>query len=171
MLKIESDLTGLLKVVGASAVESLTLEGWKLVFTYQDTALAPCQESEPSPPQTGSSYFTPAVGVVRFRPHTVTMFIMQLDEQSALAQTHKELEIVKKAYESEARMLEQSREEAKVQRSKVTEAKEAVSEYSRKNISLASQLDTARKSNQKLELDIAKIRTAVGELKLKEILA
>jgi hypothetical protein len=173
MLQFEKAITGRLKIVQAEEIEALTLSGWRLVLTYQDTVLWPYMETEPPPPQTtySTSYTSNmAVQVTRCKPCTATRFVMQLDEQNALAQMNNDLESVKKALENEKNAHRQTHRDLDAQAKKVTEAKKAVDEYSQKNTSFASQLDTARTSNRKLESDIAKIRTAVGELKLKEIL-
>ena len=74
------------------------------------------------------------------------------------------------AYINEHAAHKKTQEDMKLEAKKAEDLKKSIDKWTENSKSLQSQLENARNNNRKFEVDFAKIRTAVGELKLKEIL-
>ncbi len=170
MMRFDPDLTGQLKVVTAPEVEALTLSGWHLVFTYQDTCQVQLTDSEPDlrPPNSGY-YNSGMVSVTRYKPIDITYFVMRFEENSAIARMTNDLESLGKAVVGERESRIKAEKNLADAEKRVTEAKRAIDDAGARAGNISSQLENARTSNRKLEADLAKVRTAIGELKFKEI--
>lgn len=162
-------VSGLWQVVDETNVEYRSMEGWSLVKIVAETHIEYGAESVPLVVP-GQSYTTQGSGS---RSHTVqkNRYVMFKDEKSAIAQLNAE---AKQQYielrDTQTKVAEQEKaiREMLVAYTKLTEQEKqhAVAE--------ANSAEQARKNRDmiyKMEKDIAKIRAAIGELKMKEILA
>ena len=160
---------GVAKVVEANDVEYLTREGWRIAKVLPESRMELANEQVPLMPP-GQSYPTQASGtrglVVGFH-----RFLMFFDEKSALAkfateakQRHIELCDMRTA-------LTAAQSDLKLQTAEAKKAETLRAAATAENASLSQRYYDERKLKQKMEEDIAKIRKAVGEMKMKEILA
>lgn len=169
MLKLDLP-TAPTKVVHAHEVEQLTRQGWKLVFSYQDTLLMPCNETEIDTRNNSQSYSSGLMTVTRYHPQAMTLFVLQQDPNDAYATMAGDLEVatvlgaekVKEALAlteklaAEKKATEQANKQAKLNEDRRNETQ--------------TELDGVRKLNRKMEGELAKIRAAVGDLAIKKIL-
>lgn len=164
-VKFDTPLTGCVVVVEESKVELLTREGWKVIAFYQETQMMPCQEQ--NPPANDRTY---PISYTTYKPSTFTKFVMHLDEESTLAQAAASVRSHQQAAVISKNELGQAKKELEEATKRDAMTKNELERVQRTRDTYQDDLIAVRASNRKLEGDIAKIRKAVGELKLKEIL-
>jgi hypothetical protein len=164
----DKPLNGLVKVVHENQVADLSRVGWAIIAFYQETQLMPCQEQEPN--ENNQYGHGPTYSLMRYKPSTFTRFVMQLDEQSALTQAAEDLKTCQSTFSAANAELTKTKKDLEVMgQGRLKAEQEAERLRSERTRNLES-VDRATKIYRKLEDDIAKIRKALGELKLKEIL-
>lgn len=156
------------KVVNAHEVEGLTTAGWRLDEVFQESYVESFSEQVPMIVP-GQSYPTTYSGTKGFVV-TKNLFLMKKDGSALVSEAH---EVLEQAFAHEKTLQSQLAEVQDTAR--VLLGKFEVSETAR--IGLAKERDRARQDFEaeralalKMEGDIAKIRNAVGALKMKEIL-
>ena len=174
MIKFEDISTrrGPTKVVDAMNLEMWTRQGWKLVFSFQESLLMQCNECEPKMVHNPSSYNSSndTVMAQRWRPYTTTYFVLVQDEESALAEAAQKIadaEVTRSNAETNERTAREA--QAKAEEAKTRAEKEAERQKERAD-QIWQQMNQAQTQARKLEQDMAKIQNAVGSLKVKEIL-
>jgi septal ring factor EnvC (AmiA/AmiB activator) len=156
------------KVVNAPEVEALTKEGWQLDDVLQESVVEPFNESVPFLP-TGQTYTVNGSGTRGFLV-TKNLFLLKKDGSTVMAEVYELLKQADQAKHDLANRLVEAEKKTAEAVKEVANVKRQVANSVAHGSSLAEQLTTAKKTNQKMENDIAKIRQAVGELKMKEIL-
>ena len=170
---------GVFRVCRSDELTSLTeWNGWKLVGRYQESELQRCvdQESHPAAPLTpqqqsvGMTSFPQVACCERYKPVTVTKFLLRKDEESALAAMASERAYADKRASDERAEHEKTRillTKASAERDAAIESGEG---YKRMIKASNDRIDEQRATLRKYEEDIAKLRTAIGDLQFKEIL-
>jgi hypothetical protein len=156
------------KVVNAHEVEGLTMNGWRLDDVLQESSVECFNESTPLVVP-GQSYPTTYNGTKGFVV-TKNLFVMKKDGSAIVAEAEEALAQTEKARKNFAdRTIEAEKKTVEAQKEVATLKSELATSaaFARQ---LSTQLVTERDLKQKMENDIAKIRQAVGELKMKEIL-
>jgi hypothetical protein len=156
------------KVVNAHEVEALTKEGWRLDDVLQESVVEPFGESVPFL-ATGQTYTVNGSGTRGFLV-TKNLFLMKKDGSTVMAEVYELLKQADQAGHDLANKLIAAEKKAADAESNVVALKKNNDLYTAHGQSLSNQLAEAKKQNQKMENDIAKVRQAVGELKMKEIL-
>lgn len=166
-LKVESPLERYqeYKVVLQHELQGETQRGWKLVALLEETEYVMAMESEPTG---GGQYGT--VSVQRAKPHVFHRYLVGRDETSALTELTRRLE------------------EKEVQQKETSAALAAARVTERDHDKLVAERDDLREKLQlgheqhqgyqklyqekfrKYESDIAKLRAALGDIRMKEIL-
>ena len=162
------NLKGATKVVGQGEVANLSLQGWRLVYIYQESSYMSFFEQEAVPSQNG--YGPTTVSVQKYRPSVMTWFVMHQSEASALEGLSLELSTERSYSRSLREAVEKDKKAAEetAKRIKQLEAANDVANKDRTRIS--EERERYAHTARKLEADIAKLRNAVGALKMKEIL-
>jgi septal ring factor EnvC (AmiA/AmiB activator) len=170
---------GVFRVCSADDLASLTeLNGWKLVERYQESELQRCmeQESHPAAPLTpqqqsmGMTPFPQVASCERYKPVTVTKFLLRKDEESALAAMASERDYAKTCVSNERAEHEKTRSLLKKTSEERDAAIESGAGYQRMIKASNDRIDEQRATLRKYEEDIAKLRAAIGDLQFKEIL-
>jgi hypothetical protein len=171
--KFESEKGAVHVVVGEKEVYSRSQHGYVLVAVlYTDVAEMLC-DSE-STPVTDPGYTYPnRTNMITHTKHQIVReprFLMRLDGDSALAEKEK---LVASAHEranrvAEEHLAEKKRADAleKEKEKLTTERETAMKNYGH----AMKNYETERDGRRKLEGDIAKLRNAVGAIRMKEIL-
>jgi hypothetical protein len=162
----DKPLDGLTRVVCENQVDLLSQEGWAVVAFYQETMHLPCNEQKPPDEQ---NRYSPIQYTV-YKPSTLTKFVMQLDEDSALAKAAVDVRANKQAAVTAVSEMTKAMKGLEEAKKLDMIMKDELERMQRARDSARTDLDASRASTRKLEGDIAKIRKAVGELKMKEIL-
>jgi len=160
---------GVAKVVEGSEVEMLTRQGWRIAKVLPESFATSVPESIPVV-CAGQSYPTQASGTRAISVST-TRFLMFEDEKSQLAKMA-QLAAVKEVSlnkaQSDLQEVQKALKEQVAAYQKVCENEKRLAE----TLSLrGAEVFEVKKQRDLMERDIAKIRAAVGELKMKEILA
>lgn len=159
---------GLWKVVDETYVEGLSREGWALVRIVADSHVEYGSESVPFL-LPGQSYPTTGAGS---RSHSIQKhrYVMFLDEKSALAKLAAE---AKQQY-TELRDTQEKLNGQELAFKELFKAHTKLVESEKQSQKSADKCaENARKDQvviRKMEQDLAKLRSAIGELKMKEIL-
>ena len=156
------------KVVGALEVENYTMQGWRVAEVVQDQHVESFCESTPFLPQ-GQNYPVTGSGTKGFLV-TKNLFVMTKDGSSLIAEANERVAAAERRGNEVATLLieaDKKTEEWKKEAGKLLKGHE---NYVYENQKLSERLEAERKQKVKMENDIAKIRNAVGELKMKEIL-
>lgn len=156
------------KVVNAHEVESLTLQGWRVTEVIQENFVESFNESVPFCPA-GSNYIQNGCGTKGFLV-TKNLFLMTKDGSTLIAEANDRVaaaearghDLATKLIEADKKTAEWKQEANNLLRGHET--------YVSENGDLKKRVHQLHQSNLKMENDIAKIRNAVGELKMKEIL-
>lgn len=161
--------TVVMKVVEAYEVETYTMLGWRLSEVLSESYVESFSESVPMV-LPGQSFVSNSVATKGFLV-AKNRFLMTMDGSSVLAGMNEKLVAAdKRVAEAKAAQeaAEKKAEEWKRDSNNLLRGHET---YVRENKILAEKLERAEKSNHTMEEDIGKIRKAVGELKMKEILS
>lgn len=156
------------KVVGENEVERLTSQGWSLREVLQETGVESFNEQVPmlTPGNTYPSTFSATRGFVV----TKNRYVMVQDDSKVLAQMQAQLDEKEKIVSNARQMQVEAEKKAEEWRKQYAGSLDANGVYARENERFRTENQNLFKSNQKMERDIAKIRSAIGELKMKEIL-
>lgn len=174
MMKFDTQ-DGLVCTARGSELEGLTLSGWKLVFSYQETVHEPCQEQEPIELNTSNNngYYNngcSTVSVTRYKPNTTTLFVLHKTEGSALESMQAQLQDKEIALCNQTCEIDRLVKEL-TDAQKQTEIEKSTSSRRLEDIRrVESERDRFRSTSTKLEADLAKIRKAIGERAFNEIL-
>jgi hypothetical protein len=162
------DADGCHRTCGEHELEQLTQQGWRLVFMYQETYVVPCCDEVPNASRR-VQYEPQTVRVNTYRNVVTTRFVLKKSDEEVVSGL---LEQVKRLRENDAAMNEilakSETELAEVKKQLAfsqTDVKSAVDRY---KAEMTRSLDEQTRAN-KLELDLAKVRAAIGDLKYKEI--
>jgi len=159
---------GVAKVVEAADVEMLTRQGWRIAKILPETGVAMMSESVPFMAP-GMSYPTSGSGT-RAVPVSTTRFLMFEDEKSQLAkmaQLAAVHEVTMREQRERLAAADKALKEQAAAYAKMCEQERATAT----TLSLrGAEVFDIRKQRDLMERDIAKIRKAVGELRMKEIL-
>jgi hypothetical protein len=172
MQKFEGD--GQHRLAQAHEIEGLTAQGWNLVFSYQDTERMACTEEELVDPALRGQYpynnNGGKIALTKWRPGTVTRFLLRKSEDAV----REELLARVSTAEERARFERSAREgvEATVARltKRADELEQGLTRLREDHAHVSVDRDRHRSSAAKLEGDLAKIRTAIGERQFAEIL-
>lgn len=178
MAKASIDRDGVFKVVDGYDLERSTERGWRLVEILRESDVSVGTDEELHPQfvnhDYGSgSYYGGDEKVRLDKAHVVerSRFLLRKDPDSAIA------EVVDEMDEMESRVSGMERErKAALERVGVVESQlgtllRQVEEKNRQVERANTECAAARDQRLKIEADLAKVRQAVGELKMKEILA
>lgn len=165
---------GIVKVVSEYEVEKSTREGWVVESRFLKKVVLPFQETEVDPHIGKSNYYpihgnTGVVNVQRMREVEQLVFVVRLDEDSAIARLTEEL---KASTASTQKYAAELGEQKKIAAEAETKAKALHEGYDNVSARLRAQSEAGevmRKALKKLEEDLAKVRKAVGDIKFKEI--
>lgn len=151
----------------------MALEGWALVAVLYSDTVVPRTDMESTPiTDPGCSYSNRADVKSKTVHHVIRQarFLVRLDQNSALAQKSEELEQAKHSAAAAKIRVRQGEEKcAALEKEKVKAETEL--ERARKDFQFTvSDLETQRTAKRKLEIDIGKIREAIGAKQMKEIL-
>jgi len=160
---------GVAKVVEGSEVEMLTRQGWRIAKVLPESFATSVPESIPLV-CAGQSYPTQASGTRAISVST-TRFLMFEDERSQLAKMAQLAAVHAVTHGETVRALEQAKRELKDSVAAHAKAQEVAERHGADIIRERGEKFEAKKQRDLMERDIAKIRSAVGELKMKEILA
>ena len=164
------DEGGQVKVVTASELDFLTTQGWRLVFSYQDTTHASCMETEPTPPGYQGYNCNGTIQVTRYKPNATTYFVLHKTESQVIEELNQRAANA----EHETSEARRQRDEAKKALEDLTKEHQTLKNTSSfdaqrlKNV--GEERDRFRTTSSKLEADLAKVRTAIGERQFNEIL-
>lgn len=159
---------GLWKVVEWPEVEAYSREGWQLARVVPESRVEHASESVPFLIP-GQSYPTMGSGT---KSHTVSTarYVLFKDEQSAIAQLHAE---AKKQY-VELRDTQQKLAEQELAFKELFKTSLKLTESEKTSKTIAENCEVQAREDRikihKMEQDLAKLRNAFGELKVKEIL-
>jgi hypothetical protein len=168
MIQFEN-LKGEFRTVMGHDLGNLTMQGWNLVFSYQETQQMSCSETELLPVGTQNNYGQ-TVNVQRYKPVTHTWFVVHKDEESVLAEAH-----AREALAQGALAKEQEARKADVKKlteveARLTKAVLSAKQEEDQRKRVAEDRDRFRGTAVKLEGDLAKVKAAIGELKYHEII-
>ena len=160
---------GVARVVEAADVEMLTRQGWRIAKILPESRIEYGCETVPLVVP-GQGYATQASGT-RALTVSTTRFLMFEDEKSQLgkmAQLAAVKEVSLNKAQSDLQEVQKALKEQVAAYQKVCENEKRLAE----TLSLrGAEVFEVKKQRDLMERDIAKIRAAVGELKMKEILA
>lgn len=172
MMKFDAQ-DGLVRTARGEELESLTLSGWKLVFSYQQVVHESCQEQEIFDPSKFNGYYNngyPTVNVTRYKPNTTTLFVLHKSESSALESMQAQLTDTQTALSQEHYTSERLGKELSDAQKQVETEKSISTQRSDTIRRVEAERDRFRSTSTKLEADLAKIRKAIGERSFNEIL-
>lgn len=158
---------GITQVVEAYLVNTLSLQGYKLIGMYQEMypETVNCSVPHPNPSYANETAYKQELGT-----QTRTFFIMTLDEESSLAQINHECEKQKQ----NVSLAEAAQREAETQlKSATSERDRARSEAENLRLKLESKREQCNNmsiTKLKMEDDLGKIREAIGSRQMDEIL-
>ena len=156
------------KVVGPLEVENYTLQGWRVADIIQEQVVESVFETVPLV-LPGQNYTTNASGTKGFLV-TKNLFVMVKDGSSLLVEANERVVAAEKRASDIANQLIEADKKAVEWKKEANNLLNAHGVYASENKALSERLESERKLKTKMENDIAKIRQAVGELKMKEIL-
>ena len=170
---------GVLKFVPAHQLEAHTQEGWKLLEVYTVKCQVPINvsrtETVPPYPASGSSgYYNPpstqTVMDTEIREESSICCLIALSEDSALKTLSDKLSAKEDDLKKSLADLDFLKVSTKTANDTASAAKLG-EERVKSSLTVAlADLDSVRAKNRAMEADLAVIRTAVGDLKFKEIL-
>lgn len=166
IVKFDSE-PGVYKTCDQNQLEFFTSAGWQLVAMYTvESALAVPEQQIGQ----GNGY-TRTMQTTRAMPYTNICFVVRKGEQSALADAQKEALAAQEARDKAVQEHDDTKKAYKQSEQEVARLKQAV-----ETRELALKVARADKEHiqtcyTKMEQGLAKIRNAIGELKMKEILA
>jgi len=170
----EIKIEGISKVVRGESLFEETQRGWKVIGSYQDSVMESVFEQEPLPAgQQPYGGYTPTPGFVnvqKWKPALVTFFVLMKDAESVIAALNDQL---KEACEKSAtahRECDAAQKSLKETETKLENAKNHNQAVDNALKDLRATREKELTTSRKLEVDIGKIRTAIGERQLKEIL-
>ena len=157
------------KLVKFIEVEGLTSIGWRLLGTVNRSSIATVFEAEPVPTLSPSNgMYQPPQTMQINRHHVVDdpLFLLGRDDESALAVMKANLDAAK------AVVLEHASCSGvlKISQSEVERTKQTKEVWESQSRQLEKNLSKAVEGSRQMEQDIAKLRTALGEVRMKEIL-
>lgn len=182
MVQVPDPQPGIFMVVGAAELTDATLEGWELVSVlYDDTAtnvstvsprhVGPNDENTyPYDPAPEKYVVNTSQAVVERSP----LFLLRQDTESAVAKIHDQLKEVHNQHMSATKQVDELTAETdrltQMYRAEI-EALQARTETQKKHIGeLETGVRNSHKQIQSFTNDIEKLRKALGEIKIREIL-
>lgn len=146
--------TGEFKIVRAHEVERLTVEGWEIVDTYQDSDPVPMSVEIANPTATVRDWEAKTITTTSFAMGLVTLFVMRRSHDTAKEELRKQVEdLVGQTAE-----LPKLQGAIKVAEGRVVEAKADTEEQRRLAAQHRDEAETYRASARKLEADLGKLR-------------
>lgn len=155
-------------VVNADRVEALCAQGYRLVeITYSDRIGLAVEETAKED-QYGNKLAVRSVekALVLREP----LFVMAQSADDRLAREREESAKLKAQLEERERVCKAMGEEIEGHKKHVTSLQDDVQRAHKYSRSRETEIDSAHTKNRKLEGDIGKLRTAIGDLRMKEIL-
>lgn len=171
-------IDGIAKSVRGFELHTETQNGWKVVGSYQDTMmeqvfdLEPTQNGSYSPPTFANGMQAPQgfTYVQKMKPSVVTFFVLVKDSESIIASLNDQLAKERLAAKKAAEDLAALQKLQKETEDKLSRQKAEAERLCRHVKDVEGVRDQERTVSRKLEVDIGKIRTAIGERQIKEIL-
>lgn len=156
------------KIVSFDKVEYHTRLGYELIAMYQEEHGDTIQCSEADP----NADFAGALPMTIERPVQCTnsFFIMQLNEESAIAQLNSELKILNEKTTEIKNVAEETAKKLKEEAILSDRVREELKNSQNANSDYCKTIDKLRSVKQKMEKDIGKIREVIGSAKMTEIL-
>jgi hypothetical protein len=167
---------GILKVVGADAVENMCNDGWCLLAVLSTSAIREANVNVPIPSiNINGSYASGSVDNNSYAVQPVTvnvpMFLFGKDEHSVTAKLRAEIN-AKNKHINEMQAAIKNYEDTNNERSKeIDDCKSKVETLQEDKINCQQLLDSKSKMINKIEKDISKVRDYVGSKKFNEIIA
>jgi hypothetical protein len=161
--------TEVMKVVEAHDVETYSMLGWRLVEVLPETYVDAFSESVPML-LPGQNFVTNNFATKGFLV-SKNRFLMATNGSSILAGMNEKLADAEKRIAEAKAVQQEAEKKAEEWKKEANNLMRGHETYVRENKILVEKLDRSEKSNHKMEEDIGKIRSAVGDLKMKEILA
>jgi uncharacterized coiled-coil protein SlyX len=169
MIEHVFDKAGQYKSVYAAELERLTLQGWQLVFCYQEAQQLGCSEQEPVLPATNNGY-CPTTTVQRYKPVTVTLFVVRKPEESVLAELNVLLASARETLDERNKIIVERNEESIRLNKQLQSTKDNLKSIESSMTVVRDDRDRFRETVAKLEKDMVRIKTAIGERAYGEIL-
>ena len=169
MISIDTHGLKVFKLVKFIEVEAFTSIGWRLLGTVNRSSIATVFEHEPVPIlSTNNGTYTPPQTTSVNRHHVVDdpLFLLGKDDESALAAMKSKVDACQLTLAEHAKCAEEMRK-AKASVDRLTElVDERLNDLALQRKSTFEAIDGSRK----MERDIAKLRVALGEVRMREIL-
>lgn len=163
------DKHSVVKIVNEHEVEMLTRSGWRLREVLQETSIEPFGETVqmmvPGNSYPSSFNQTRGFNVVKNR------YLMVQDGSKALAELSDKLRETENITNNACAQRDEAHRLVGERDKEIARLKQDVQHITDTNSRNYKQYTEQKTLNQKMETDIAKIRSAIGELKMKEILA
>jgi len=186
MKEIEAD--GILKTIDGSMLEQYTSQGYRVIGSYQDTIAKRFAELIDAPPNSyghgyqDACYYTDESGArwpvppgktiaTRFVSESKTFFVVRRNEESALAELRKNVEALSQSEAASRAKAEAVTKEHEKTKAELSAARSDLERSQGKATRLEREAHEERTLRRKLEVDLAKVRKAIGDLKYNEILA
>jgi hypothetical protein len=158
---------GQVRVVQGHDLETLTSQGWRLIFAYQETTHVPCTEQDPSP---NPNCYGGTVQLTRYRPNSTTFFVLHRTENKIMDELNAKVTEANRRYTEVWREKETGLKDLVEMKRKLDEQKRIVDSAEKNQRDAIEERNRFRTSATKLEGDLTKIRKAIGERALNEIL-
>jgi len=162
-----------LKIVGDHELAGVTQQGWRLVAIVQEQGYMMACEQVPNPNPT----YGGTIGAQRAMPSLTTRYVVGRDEESALAEVHRTVEMKdKKLAEAlqetrELRVKAEGADKVERENSRLAEwLAKAQKDLHEVQAALVRERDLQREKLRKYETDLGKVRSALGDLRMAEIL-
>ena len=159
---------GRMQVVDGHELGHYTVTGWRVVKVLEESELATCSEQVPLP-SGGGNYPVTLTGTRGFTIQK-SRFLIFLDEHSALKEAHASREMALAELKETAQRLSEMDKAQKATDAKALKLEMENKRLETENARIAGQSADNRRLKEKMETDIGKIRAAVGDLRMKEIL-
>jgi hypothetical protein len=168
MARMRTD-DGVLRVAEGSELESLTTQGWRMLQVLPESREIVSREEVPLV-LPGQNYPTTYSGT-RAQVVQQHRFLMLKEERTVLAEAQARFDAVTADNQKKTAALLEAEKKAKEQAAQWQRICEENKRYLEQTVALREEVATMRGQRDKMEKDIGKVRAAVGELKMKEILS
>lgn len=167
MARMRTD-DGVLRVAEGSELEGLTMQGWRMLQVLPESREIVSREEVPLV-LPGQNYPTTYSGT-RAQVVQQHRFLMLKEERTVLAEAQARFDALHAESLKTAHALLEAEKKVKEQTAQWQRICEENKRYLEQTVAVREEVATMRGQRDKMEKDIAKVRAAVGELKMKEIL-
>lgn len=167
-----SDIYSIVKTVEQHELESHTMQGWRLIAVLQEQRVELAQRQEVNPhPNNGNNYqYNSIINLNAPQVVTRSVYLLGLDEHSSMSKVNNELHRCQAERSHVASKLIDLNEKYKETERKLANLTKTHQQVCGDNDAMVRGRAEQAAAIRKYEGDIAKIRAAIGELKMKEII-